>query len=379
MAGIYVHIPFCKQACNYCNFHFSVAKKQIPEMVHAIAQEAELQNQFLKQQIVDTLYFGGGTPSLLTIEQLLFLLETIQQQYTLAADAEITLEVNPDDCTPEALVQWRSAGINRLSMGVQSFRDADLVWMNRSHNATAAVQAIQQAYTAGFYNISIDLIYGIPGLTEEAWKENINKAITLPIQHLSCYALTIEPKTALYHSIENKSKENIDAAVQAKQFELLMQWLPEAGFEQYEVSNFSKPAYESKHNSSYWKGIPYVGLGPSAHSYNGTLRQWNIANNTLYIQSIQKGKIPAETEVLTPVQKRNEQIMIALRTREGLTLSTLDDNWTETNKLRLIRAAQKWLYQGFMEWQPQKEQIRLTKKGMLFADGIAADLFEVNA
>lgn len=348
-------------------------------MVHAIAREAVMQTQFLKQPMIDTLYFGGGTPSLLNIQQLVQLITTIQQQYTLAADAEITLEVNPDDCTPLALQQWRHAGINRLSMGVQSFRDADLLWMNRSHHATAALQAIVQAHAAGFDNISIDLIYGIPQLTNEAWHQNIHKALSLPIQHLSCYALTVEPKTALHHSIQKKSKDNIDIDAQAKQFELLMQWLPEADFEQYEVSNFAKPGYQSRHNNSYWKGIPYIGLGPSAHSYNGTWRQWNIANNSLYIQNIQNGNIPAEKEILTPAQKRNEQIMIALRTKEGIQFSKLDDNWTNRHQKQLIHAAQKWITQGLMEWLPQKEQLHLTPKGMLYADGIAADLFEVNA
>jgi oxygen-independent coproporphyrinogen-3 oxidase len=378
MAGIYVHIPFCKQACNYCNFHFTVSKKQLPEMISAIAQEAILQKKKLPTPvIIDTVYFGGGTPSILSTQQLTTILTTIQQQYNLGIDAEITLEVNPDDCSTEKLQQWHGVGINRLSIGVQSFRENDLVWMNRSHHAETAITAIEQAHVAGFTNISIDLIYGIPGLSNEDWYQNIQKAIALPIQHLSCYALTVEPKTALHHYIQKKTKSNIDANAQAMQFELLMEWLPKAGFEHYEVSNFAKPGYQSKHNSNYWKGIPYIGLGPSAHSYNGIQRQWNIANNHSYIQHIQNGHIPAEIETLTAAQKRNEQIMIGLRTKEGIELQKLKDTWSQHHQQQLIKAAQKWINKDLMEWLPQTQQLRLTQKGMLYADGIASDLFEV--
>jgi oxygen-independent coproporphyrinogen-3 oxidase len=378
MAGIYLHIPFCKQACNYCNFHFSVNKNNMPQMVQAIANEIHIQQAFLSNSTIHTIYFGGGTPSLLSLEQINLLLNTIQQHFSIATEAEITLEVNPDDCTLEKLQAWRNAGINRLSIGTQSFRVEDLKWMNRSHNALSAIRAIEQAHQASFHNISIDLIYGIPGLTTAAWLQNVQQATQLPIQHLSCYALTVEPKTALSKAIQKKLLPDINTDEQALQFELLMQWLPDAGFQQYEVSNFAKPGFESKHNSSYWKGIPYLGLGPSAHSYNGQWRQWNIANNTLYIQSIEKGIIPSEIEELTPSQKRNEQIMIALRMKEGIYFNRLSNLFSAEHKAALLRNADRWINQNFMEWFPEVQQLRLTNKGMLYADGIAADLFEAS-
>jgi oxygen-independent coproporphyrinogen-3 oxidase len=356
MAGIYLHIPFCKQACNYCNFHFSVNKKYMPQLVKAITNEMHIQQAFLSNSTIHTVYFGGGTPLLLSLEQISFLLNNIHQHFTIASEAEITLEVNPDNCTPGKLQAWRNAGINRLSIGRQSFREEDLKWMNRSHNALSAIRAIEQAHQASFQNISIDLIYGIPGLTTEAWLQNVQQSTQLPIQHLSFYALTVEPKTALSNAIQKKLLPDINTDEQALQFELLMQWLPDAGFQQYEVSNFAKPGFESKHNSSYWKGIPYLGLGPSAHSYNGQWRQRNIANNSLYLQSIEKGIIPSEIEELAPSQKRNEQIKIAVRMKEAIYFNELSNLFSSEHKAALLSNADKWINRKLMEWLPEVQQ-----------------------
>ena len=278
MAGIYIHIPFCKKACHYCNFHFSTSKTLLPQMIQAICAEAAMRSDYIREDI-ETIYFGGGTPSLISIDDLQFTLETLRSLFRIEVKAEVTLEANPDDITKEKLQGWRSVGINRLSIGVQSFFDDDLLWMNRAHNAAQANESILLAQQAGFENISIDLIYGLPGLTDERWQRNVQLAFKLDVPHLSCYALTVEPNTALQKMIDLNKKENIDPEKQGRQFELLMQWCGEAGYEHYEISNFARPEFKSKHNSSYWKGLPYIGVGPSAHSYNGESRQWNISNS----------------------------------------------------------------------------------------------------
>ncbi|MDQ2753020.1 MAG: radical SAM family heme chaperone HemW, partial [Bacteroidota bacterium] len=312
MAGIYVHIPFCKKACYYCNFHFSTSTLTANEMIYAIGMEAKLRKYYSKEKVT-TVYIGGGTPSLLTITHLRTLLEKLRDNFSILSDAEVTLEANPDDINIESLLQWKSAGINRLSIGVQSFRDADLQWMNRAHNARQALGCIQLATKTGFNNLSIDLIYGTPTLSNEQWIQNIEQAIALDVHHLSCYALTVEPKTALYHLIKEKKVANVDEETQSVQFEILINRLCEAGYEHYEISNFAKPGFQSKHNSSYWQGKPYIGLGPSAHSFNGVSRQWNVANNALYIASLKIGEVPFEIEYLTPQQQLNEYIMTSLR------------------------------------------------------------------
>lgn len=343
-------------------------------MVCAISNEAGMQKAYLSEE-VETIYFGGGTPSLLSAEQLVSIIESIYRNYTILPGAEITLEANPDDITETSLQNWKQAGINRLSVGIQSFFEDDLVWMNRAHNAQQASRCIELAQQAGFSNITIDLIYGSPGLSDEKWKQNVETALSYNIPHISCYALTIEPKTALAGMVEKKVTENTDPEKQAHQFSLLTQWLGEAGFEHYEISNFAKPGFRSRHNSSYWQGKPYIGLGPSAHSFNGTTRQWNIANNALYMQSIEKGIIPSETEVLTEAQRFNEYVMVSLRTVEGVSLKRVKDVWGMKKMEQLLPAAQKYINEGYLK--NQDGFLQLTATGKFLADGIAAELFQL--
>lgn len=365
MAGIYLHIPFCKQACHYCNFHFSTSLRYKNELLAALLKETALQQNYLSNEIVETIYFGGGTPSLLTISDLRFQFEKIRETFNVLNDAEITLEANPDDITEEKLTGWKEIGINRLSIGVQSFYEEDLQWMNRAHNAKQAIDNLQLAIKQ-FDNKTIDLIYGHPLLTNEKWKQNVDKVISLNIPHISCYALTVEPKTPLHKLILEKKKEGVQQEKQAEQFLLLMQWLEEAGYEHYEISNFSKPGFRSRHNSSYWQGKKYLGLGPSAHSFNGTSRQWNISNNATYIESLAKDKIAFEKEILTPAQQMNEYIMTSLRTVEGLDLRRVQSSEFGVRCQKFIDAGKMVL---------KENRLRLTKEGKLFADGIAAELF----
>ena len=374
MAGMYIHIPFCRKACHYCNFHFSTTHHQIEPMLAAIAKEAELQKSYLSD-CIETLYFGGGTPSLLSIDQMQKLMGVITSTYQIHPSAEITLETNPDDFEETKLDAWKKIGINRLSIGIQSFFEADLKWMNRAHNAEQAENCIRMAKAAGFDNITIDLIYGTPTLTDESWKENVDKALALGIDHLSCYALTVEPKTGLDIMIQQKKIEPVDPDKQARHFNLLMQWLADAGFDHYEISNFSKPGKKSKHNSNYWNGIDYLGLGPSAHSFNGKSRQWNVANNALYIQSLAKDQLPFELEVLTDMERLNEYIMTSLRTMEGLSLDLIKRKWSKKELEQILDLAQKHISQGWMLYQDEK--LILTTAGKLLADGIASDIFFV--
>jgi oxygen-independent coproporphyrinogen-3 oxidase len=370
LAGIYIHIPFCKQACHYCNFHFITSLRYKNELLAALLKETELQKNYLDGERVETIYFGGGTPSLLQIEEVRLLIEKLREVFPVAEDAEVTLEANPDDITKEKLAGWKTTGINRLSIGVQSFFEEDLKWMNRAHKAQQAIVILQRAMQY-FDNITIDLIYGHPLLTNEKWKQNIEKVIALNTPHISCYALTVEPKTPLYKMIKKKKKEDIQPEKQAEQFLMLVDLLEAAGYEHYEISNFAKPGRRSRHNSSYWQGKKYLGLGPSAHSFDGKSRQWNVSNNNIYIQFLSENKIPFEKEMLTPSQKLNEYIMTSLRTIEGLCLEKIP----ETERSRLMTACRKFIDTGKMIMQ--NGSLVLTREGKLFADGIAAELFAV--
>ncbi|RYF92790.1 MAG: radical SAM family heme chaperone HemW, partial [Chitinophagaceae bacterium] len=323
MSGIYIHIPFCKQACHYCNFHFSTSLRYKNELINALLKEVEIysldpfpfKTQSLPAEnktgfgLVETIYMGGGTPSLLDTNEIRLILEKIHHSFDVARDAEITLEANPDDIDQIKLAGWKEAGINRLSIGVQSFFAEDLQWMNRAHDAVQAARSLELAVRQ-FANITIDLIYGTPDMTNAKWKENVDRAIGFGIPHLSCYALTVEPKTPLEKRIRHLQSKDVNPDVQSEQFTLLMEWMEQAGYEHYEISNFAKPGYRSRHNSSYWSGKTYIGLGPSAHSFDGDNRWWNVANNNLYIDSIQKSILPSEAEILTPTQKMNEAIMV---------------------------------------------------------------------
>lgn len=372
MAGIYLHIPFCKQACAYCNFHFTTSLRYKDELVQALIKEIALQKDYLQGEPVATVYFGGGTPSLLHLNDIEAIMQQLQSSFSILPDAEVTLEANPDDLSREKLTGLKDVGINRLSIGIQSFIEDDLRWMNRAHNASQAHQCIEDSTQAGFHNLSIDLIYGTPMLNDEQWWQNVDKAVSYQIPHLSCYALTVEEKTPLYRQIQQHKKENVDPDKQARQFLLLMQWLKEKGYEHYEVSNFARPGLRSRHNSSYWRGEKYLGLGPSAHSYNGNSRQWNVANNNQYIQAIQQGNIPSETEVLTREQQWNEYIMISLRTKEGMDLRKLKMQ-DEAKAASTEKKLEAYLNRGLII--RNQNQIQLTDNGMLLADGIAADLF----
>ena len=372
MAGIYIHIPFCKKACHYCNFHFSTSLGLKNDFLNALLKEMELQKSYLADETVKSIYLGGGTPSLLESNECFAILEQLKNTYDISGDAEITLEANPDDLNDIKLRHWKESGINRLSIGVQSFFEEDLTWMNRAHTATQSHHnlAIAKKY---FDNITIDLIYGTPTLTDKKWEENINRAIQLEIPHLSCYALTVEPKTVLHTLIEKNKIANIDAGDQARQFLILMELMVRNGYEHYEISNFALPGKRSRHNSSYWQGASYLGLGPSAHSFNKKSRQWNVSNNALYIQSLQKNQLPFELEILTTIQQMNEYVMTSLRTREGIDLMYVFNQFGDKERLRLEHSAKTFIDR---ELVCQKENnLVLTTNGKLFADGIAADLF----
>lgn len=334
--------------------------------------EVDLRKDYLQGQTVETLYFGGGTPSLLQGSEMQSLIEKVRSNFQMAPAPEITLETNPDDMNEAKLAEWREMGINRLSIGVQSFYDDDLAWMNRAHDSKQAEKSLLSAIRY-FDNITADLIYGSPFLTMEKWKKNIYKMIGFGIPHLSCYALTIEPKTPLDKMIREKKTADINSEQQSEQFLVLMNELDKAGYEHYEISNYAKPGFRSRHNSSYWSAAKqYLGIGPSAHSFDGQSRQWNVANNNIYIDEIEKGNLPFEKEILTPTQKLNEYIMTSLRTIEGLDLKVVEDI---ANRNELIKTSRKFIDRGLMT--VGDAHLRLTRKGKLLADGIAADLFQV--
>jgi oxygen-independent coproporphyrinogen-3 oxidase len=372
LAGIYLHIPFCKQACTYCNFHFTTSLRYKDDVVKALIKEAQTEKDYLQGEKIDTIYFGGGTPSILEALDLEFLTSNLVKNYSVKTNAEITLEANPDDISSEKLKSWKSVGINRLSIGIQSFFEDELKWMNRAHNAEQAIHNLQLARKE-FENITIDLIYGSPLLSDEMWKQNVDKAMQFDIPHLSCYALTVEEKTHLHKLINAQKVSDVDNEKQARQFLLLMQWLREKGYEHYEVSNFAKPGFRSRHNSSYWKGEKYLGLGPSAHSYNGMERRWNIANNHLYIKGIGENFPNRENEILTWAQKLNEFIMISLRTMEGIDLNKLEKEFGTKERVRIEKQIQKYTGTGLINLNNSSAQ--LTDEGMLRADGIASELF----
>jgi oxygen-independent coproporphyrinogen-3 oxidase len=370
MAGIYLHIPFCRQACHYCNFHFSTSLTRKNDFISALLKEIAARKDYLEGEAVETVYFGGGTPSLLDIPEIDRLVETLQAGFSVAPGAEITLEANPDDITTARLRAWRATGINRLSIGVQSFFEEDLRWMNRAHSASQAMDCIRLAREEGFDNLSIDLIYGGPTLPDSHWRENVERAVALGVTHLSCYALTVEPKTALDTFIRRHQVADVSPEDQARQFLLLMDWMAAAGYEHYEISNFALPGHRSRHNSAYWQGKKYLGLGPSAHSYNGVSREWNIANNARYIA---EPGLVAEKEVLTAVQQLNEFIMIALRTVEGIDLRLMAERFGAGPAEDLRKRAEKYI--AGTKLRLVKESLQLTREGKLLADGIAADLF----
>ncbi len=372
MPGIYIHIPFCAQACYYCDFHFSTNLKNKEKMVEMICRELRLRKEYLPAEEIRTVYFGGGTPSLLETEGLEKIMESIRRQHAVAANAEITLEANPDDLNREKLASLRKAGINRLSIGIQSFHDASLRYMNRAHQAHQAESAVLTAQEEGFDNISIDLIYGIPSPDHALWKSDLQKAVSLGVQHISSYCLTIEPGTVFGKRKEKGLLAPEDEEYNAQQFELLVETLEASGYEQYEVSNFARTGYLSKHNSNYWNGEYYLGVGPGAHSYDGFSRQYNLENNPRYIAALEAGNIPFTREVLDAKTMANEYIMTRLRTKWGIDCSVLESKFGIAFG-NIEQMIEKYKNLGFI--LQEDTVLKLTKKGLLFADKITEDLF----
>ena len=370
--GVYIHVPFCRKACHYCDFHFSTSTTLRNGMVGAILQEMAL-TPGTGGHVAETVYFGGGTPSLLPTSDIERLLAGVASILPISPGAEVTLEANPDDIDAGRLSEWKAVGIGRLSIGIQSFRDEDLIWMNRSHDARQALGAVEAAQAAGFSDISIDLIFGSPGLATEAWGANLDIALALGVPHLSCYALTVEAGTPLDVMVRRKKKASPDPERQAEQYLMLLERSAAAGYEAYEISNFCLPGRRSRHNSAYWKGIPYFGFGPSAHSFDGTHRRWNISSNAAYIEAIREGTIPFEAETLTREQRLNEYVMTALRTMEGIDLGHVAQAWGTGEADRLRNGVARQVDSGMALLA--QDRIRLSREGRLFADGIAAELF----
>ncbi len=376
MAGIYLHIPFCRQACHYCNFHFSTTLKYKEAFVKSLLKEIDLQKNYLSGETVSTVYFGGGTPSLLTYDELMLIFEMLNQNFSIDAAAEITLEANPDDLSKQKIKELKRTPVNRLSIGVQSFFDDDLQLMNRAHHSTEAARSVNEAADSGFENITIDLMYALPTLTNEKWIQNLQTAFALPVQHLSCYNLTVEEQTALAKFIKQGKITAVDENRAVEQFQLLIKAAAENGFEQYEISNFARNEKYSKHNSSYWKGESYLGLGPSAHSYNGISRQWNVANNQIYSTSIDKAELRYEKEILKKETQYNEYVMTSLRTKWGADSDHIKNkfgknfaDYFETNIVAFLNKG---------EVTQQENIFRLSATGKLIADHIASELFWVD-
>lgn len=371
MAGLYFHIPFCKKACHYCDFHFSTTVKNKPDMVTAIMSEMVLRQNELEGENIETIYFGGGTPSLLSKEELTSIFNKINELFTVVDNAEITLEANPDDLTTQKLLELKSLGVNRLSIGIQSFFDEHLVWMNRAHSASESIICVREAQKIGFENITVDLIYGIPMMSDEQWLHNVRTAIELGVPHISAYNLTVESKTALAHQVREGKSPDVNDEQGERNFKVLKDQLEKTGFVQYEISNFGKDDYFSKHNTSYWLGKKYLGLGPSAHSFDGSSRKWNISNNSIYIRTIMDGKLPLEVEVLTPVDQVNEHLMIGLRNIWGCDWDYLYSTGIDLTQLKTEVVSK--INTGYLE--KTDKGFKTTAMGLLFADAIASDLF----
>lgn len=373
MSGIYIHIPYCKKACHYCNFHFSTNFKTKDSLLEAIHKEMVLRSGFLGGKELESIYLGGGTPSILSADEINSLIDSLAELHPIHKDAEITLEANPDDLSLEKIKELKNTPINRLSIGVQSFREEDLQWMNRAHTAQQSNDCIKIAQDAGFDNLTIDLIYGLPNLSDQQWSENLNIFFDLGIDHLSAYCLTVEPQTALDHFIKTKKEPPLDELKAQNQMLILMGTTPDKSFEQYEISNFAKNQKYAKHNTSYWQGKSYLGLGPAAHSYNGKARMWNIANNAKYIHSINKNILPQDKETLSITDRFNETVMLGLRTIWGIQKSIISTDFPQNYWTKLKIEAESFQKK---EWlNIQDDSIILTIKGRLKADFIASELF----
>lgn len=375
MSGIYIHIPFCKQACHYCDFHFSTSMKKKDEMIMALAKEIQMRKNEFGNEEVETIYFGGGTPSILNTSEIIFLIDVVYKNYNVSINPEITLEANPDDLSKTKIIELSNTLINRLSIGIQSFFEDDLQLMNRAHNSAEAKKCLEDAIVY-FNNISIDLIYGMPAMGNEKWIQNIETALSFNVPHISSYALTVEPKTALKKLIDTGKILAPKDEVASTHFDILVQKLEEKGFIHYELSNFGKENYFSKNNSAYWLGKKYIGIGPSAHSYDGNNRSWNVSNNALYVNSLQTNKLPSETEKLTTTDRYNEYIMTGLRTIWGVSLVKIKTDFGADYLTYLLKNAQKHI--DAEKLVLNDNVLKTTRKGKFFSDGIASDLFYLN-
>src|SRR5680860_237062 len=375
MSGIYIHIPFCKQACHYCDFHFSTAMGKKEAMVSALQKELLLRKDEFNDEVVETIYFGGGTPSVLTMDELQSIIDTVHSNYEVTDTSEITLEANPDDLSLVKIKALAESPVNRLSIGIQSFFEEDLKLMNRAHNAFEAEDCILHAKKY-FDNISIDLIYGIPDMSNSRWKQNIEKALSFDIPHISSYALTVEPNTALANFIKKGIVKNVEDEIAQAHFHILSETLEAAGFESYEISNFGKPGYFSRNNTAYWQQKKYLGIGPSAHSFDGVRRGWNINNNPKYLKAIEKGELPMETEILSTTDKYNEYVMTGLRTIWGVSLDRISSEYGKKYREYLLKQAEKYMEEHLLYLDG--DILLTTKKGRFLVDGIASDLFMLN-
>lgn len=375
MAGIYIHIPFCKQKCTYCDFHFSTTYEDYREkMMTSVSAELIGRKNYLEGKTIKTIYFGGGTPSLLVESELQLILNTIKSNYKLADELEISLEANPDDINEENLKTWTSIGVNRLSIGLQSFKSEDLQWMNRAHTVEESLNCVHLAQAAGITNLTVDLIYGLPNLSLDEWKNHIQKVIDFGVPHVSAYCLTVEEKTALNSLVKKGKITPSTEDQQSEQFQLLVSMMEDQGFTQYEISNFSKPNFESQHNSNYWKGEWYLGVGPSAHSFNGVSRSWNVANNHKYMKAIQNGSYDCETEILSPANQFNEYVLTGLRTNYGVNLDKINEIIPVSENFNI--SCESFINKGWMI--KKSNTLMLTKEGRLKADYIASELFIVD-
>lgn len=376
-AGIYFHIPFCKQACHYCNFHFSTSLQNKTELLAALTQEIDLRKTNWQTLEYQSIYFGGGTPSLLKYSELNDLLHKVRANFQIIDNAEITLEANPDDLNKNYLNQLIDAGVNRLSIGIQSFFDKDLDFMNRAHNASEALKVIEDAKIAGFNKISIDLIYGVPGMTDQQWVENLKIAASLPIDHISCYALTLEPNTAFHHFVNNNKMPAPNDESAERHFKLLQGFVDEKNWNHYEISNIAIGNSKAIHNSNYWNGSPYLGLGPAAHSYDGKgTRSWNISNNPNYIKRINKGLEFSEKESLTLKDQFNEMLMTGLRKKNGISFSQTNSLLAnEKLKEDYFRNLKSLENKGYLE--NMQDNWSINKQHLFIADSIISELFWV--
>jgi oxygen-independent coproporphyrinogen-3 oxidase len=375
MSGIYIHIPFCKQACFYCDFHFSTSLKKKEDMIAALVKEIEIRKVELENTIIETIYFGGGTPSVLSTKEIETLIDAVYKNFAVVENPEITLEANPDDLSEEKIIELSNSPINRLSIGIQSFFEKDLKLMNRAHNSKEAKKCLEFA-TQYFANISVDLIYGIPDCTNQEWRENIQTALSFGVPHISSYALTVEPKTPLASFIKKGIIKNVDDEKAQEQFHILIEELENASFIHYETSNFGKEGFFSQNNSSYWLGKSYLGIGPSAHSFDGNQRSWNVRNNAKYINAIAENTLPIERETLSKTDRYNEYIMTGLRTIWGVSFDKIRNEFGDKYIEYLENHSKKHLQKDLLYLENQV--LKTTKKGKFLSDGIASDLFIVN-